>query len=226
MTINAAQSETQEVSQVAPKDNSSEMNLRKMARALEEEKAARIRLENQLQEHAERFKAPAKSEDDDYRSDEPYVDRRSLKKELSQFAQDFKKEASKEAQEYANKMIEQERQQNFVRSNPDFMQVMNDDTMLQKFVEKYPDMAEPLLEMPDNFARKKLVYQNIKALGINRPEAPKVSIQDKIDANRKSPYYQPSGGNTPPYSSQGDFSDAGMKNAYAKQQALIKGRRG
>ncbi len=226
MTINAAQSETQEVSQVAPKDNSSEMNLRKMARALEEEKTARIRLEHQLQEHAERFKAPAKSEDDDYRGDEPYVDRRSLKKELNQFAQDFKKEASREAQEYANKMIEQERQQNFVRSNPDFMQVMNDDTMLQKFVEKYPDMAEPLLEMPDNFARKKLVYQNIKALGINRPEAPKVSIQDKIDANRKSPYYQPSSGSTPPYASQGDFSDAGMKNAYAKQQALIKGRRG
>jgi hypothetical protein len=98
--------------------------------------------------------------------------------------------------------------------------------MIQKFAEKHPDMAEPMLEMPDNFARQKLLYQNIKALGLNKPSVATPSIQETIDRNRKSPYYQPSGGNTPPYASQGDFSQAGQKNAYSKMKELISNRRG
>ena len=44
--------------------------------------------------------------------------------------------------------------------------------------------------------------------------------QEKIDANRKSPYYQPSGVGAAPYASAGDFSDSGQKSAYAKMQEL------
>ena len=226
MTIASTPSETQEVSQVAPKDNSAEMNLRKLARTLEEERAGRIRLEQEIAQLRESSKKPSRDEDEDYRSDEPYIDEKRLERKLNKFAETFEKKVDQKAEEKAAMMIERERQQGFLRSNPDFAQIMNDETLLQKFVERFPDIADPLLEMPDNFARKKLVYQNIKALGINRPEAPKVSIQDKIDANRRSPYYQPSGGSTPPYAAQGDFSAGGQKNAYSKMQELIKGRRG
>ena len=74
--------------------------------------------------------------------------------------------------------------------------------------------------MPEGFERQKLVYENIKALGIDQPEQKGPSIQDKVDANRRGPSYQPTGVGSAPFSSQGDFSAAGMKNAYAKMQEL------
>jgi len=74
--------------------------------------------------------------------------------------------------------------------------------------------------MPEGFERQKLVYKNIKALGLNMPEVKQPTIQDKIDANKRSPYYQPSGVGTAPYASVGDFSSQGQKQAYAKMQEL------
>lgn len=226
MTINAAQSEAQEVSQAPVKENSAENNLRKMARALEEERSARISLEQKMQEHMERFKAPQKSQDDDYSSGDPYIDEKRLDRKLSAFAENFGKQVNQQAEEKAAMMIEKERQGNFLRANPDFAQILNDETLLQKFVQKHPEIAEPLLEMPDNFSRKKLVYQNIKALGLNRPEQPKNNIQDRIDANRTHPGYQPSGVGNPSYQSTADFSATGQKSAYDKMKAMIGNRRG
>jgi hypothetical protein len=74
--------------------------------------------------------------------------------------------------------------------------------------------------MPEGFDRQKLVYKNIKALGLHKPAIKEPSIQEKIDANRRSPYYQPSGVANAPYSTVGDFSTAGQKNAYQKMQEL------
>jgi hypothetical protein len=90
----------------------------------------------------------------------------------------------------------------------------------EKFAQKDPELAETILNMPDSFERQKLVYKSIKALGVHKPEVQAPSIQDKIDANRRSPYYQPSGPGSAPYQSQGDFSPAGQKNAYAKMKEL------
>ena len=90
----------------------------------------------------------------------------------------------------------------------------------QKLVDKDPELAETILEMPDTFERQKLVYKSIKSLGLHKPEESKESIQSKIDANRRTPYYQPSGVASAPYASQGDFSPAGQKNAYDKLKEL------
>ncbi len=92
--------------------------------------------------------------------------------------------------------------------------------MMQKLIEKDPDLAEAIVEMPDTFARQKLVYQAIKSIGLDRKEEPKQSIQKTIEANRQSAYYQPSGVGTAPYAAAGDYSPAGQKNAYAKLQEL------
>jgi len=83
-----------------------------------------------------------------------------------------------------------------------------------------PELAESILEMPEGFERQKLVYKNIKALGIHKPAMKEPSIQEKVDANRRSPYYQPSGVSTAPYSQVGDFSNTGQKQAYEKMQQL------
>jgi len=76
--------------------------------------------------------------------------------------------------------------------------------------------------MPEGFERQKLVYKNIKALGLHKAPEKQSTVQDKIDANRKSPYYQPTGVGSAPYSQVGDFSDNGHKLAYEKMQALKK----
>lgn len=199
-----------------------EYNFAQIRKQLEQEKAGRLAAEERLAQQ-EQKKTQVRDEDD--YSDEPYVDERRLNKKLAKFEETFDKKVDQRAEAIARSMVEQERQSSFLKANPDFNQILSPE-LLQKFVEKHPEMAEPMLEMPDNFARQKLLYQNIKALGLHRPAVPEVSIQQKIDQNRRSPYYQPSGGNTPPYASQGDFSEAGKKNAYAKQQELIRNRRG
>ncbi len=214
-------------SQEAPK--TAEYNFAQMRKKLEDEQKARQSAEDRLaqleQEKHQKFKASLPYKDDEDDDAEPYVDNKKLNKKFAQFEESFEKKVDARAEQKARSMIEQERQSAFLKQNPDFQQVLSPE-MLQKFVEKHPDIAEPMLDMPDNFSRQKLLYQNIKALGLNKPTPTGPSIQETIDKNRKSPYYQPSGGNTPPYASQGDFSPGGQKNAYAKMQELISNRRG
>lgn len=219
MTVDTTQNQVN-----STQESQKEVNMRNLGRQLEEERAARVQLQEELKKERESQSSKRFKDDDEDQSDEPYVDRKSLKRELSKFADVFEQKVDKKAEEKARSMIEQERQQNFLRSNPDFKEVLSPE-VIQKFAEKHPDHAEALLEMPDNFARQKLLYRAIKDLEVNKPPAPQQTIQQKIDANRKSPYYQPSGGSLPPYAGGGDFSDGGQKNAYSKMQELIKGRR-
>lgn len=212
-----------------PKTNNESANIAEMRRIIGDEKKARLAAEeraNQLEaEKQQKFKASLPYKDDDDDDSEPYVDSKKLNRKLAAFEQTFEKKVDAMAEQKARSMIEQERQNSFLKSNPDFQEVLSPE-MIKKFAEKHPDIAEPMLDMPDNFSRQKLLYQNIKALGLTRPTPVEPSIQQKIDANRKSPYYQPSGGNMPPYASQGDFSPNGQKNAYQKMQELITNRRG
>ena len=80
--------------------------------------------------------------------------------------------------------------------------------------------------MPEGFERQKLVYQNIKELGVDKPEQKQSTIQEKVDANRRSPFYQPTGVGTAPYATSGDFSQTGQKQAYAKMKELQARLRG
>jgi hypothetical protein len=112
---------------------------------------------------------------------------------------------------------EELKQEMWLENNPDFYDVLQH---AEKFAQKAPKLAETILRMPEGFERQKLVYQNIKELGINKPEQKQPSIQEKIDANRRSPYYQPSGVGSSPYSQVGDFSPTGQKNAYEKLKQL------
>lgn len=206
-----------------PTQKTPEYNFAQIRKQLEEANRARQAAEERAAQLEQSTRKPQVSEDED--DSEPYVDHKKLNKKLAQFEQTFEKKVDQMAESKARTMIEQERQSAFLRANPDFQQILSPE-MLQKFVEKHPDMAEPMLEMPDNFSRQKLLYQNIKALGLNKPEVKGPTVQETIDKNRKSPYYQPSGGNSPPYAAQGDFSSSGQKNAYAKMRELINGRRG
>ena len=157
------------------------------------------------------------TEDDD-NSDEPYVDHKRLNKKLAKFGEQTKQQTQSEIQKAVQTALHEERKNNWVKSNPDFYEVLQH---ADKLARKDPDLAESILEMPDRIRKtKKLVYKTIKAQGLHKPEVKQPSIQDKVDANRRSPYYQPVGVGSAPYQSVGDFSAGGQKNAYEKMQEL------
>lgn len=194
-----------------------ELNFRalqqKYEKQLEQERQARLELESRLNQ--------SKDVDDD-KDDEPYVDHRKLDKKLNKFGQATQGQIEKAMQQAKEAAKEELRQETWLENNPDFYDVMQ---LTQKFAEKAPGMAQTILKMPEGFERQKLVYQSIKELGLNKPEQKPPSIQEKIDANRRSPYYQPSGTATAPYASQGDFSPTGQKQAYEKLQELKRNLR-
>jgi len=156
-------------------------------------------------------------EDDNY--DEPYVDEKRLNRKLEKFEERFSKKVDEVADQKARSMIEQERNAQFLKQNPDFSQVLSPE-VIEKFANKHPEMAEPMLEMPDGFARQKLLYQAIKVSGVHKNAPPPPSIQETIEKNRRGAFYQPTGVGAAPYAGAGDFSETGQKTAYQKIQEL------
>jgi len=208
----------QENSIAEQKPNDKELNFRaleqKYQRQLEQERAARIEAERIAQE---RTKSAPKHDDDEDDDSEPYVDNKKLNKKLARFGEQTKQQTQTEINQAVQVALREERKNNWIKSNPDFQEVLQH---AEKLLEKDPDLAESILEMPEGFERQKLVYKNIKALGLHKPEVKPPSIQEKIEANRRSPYYQPSGIGTSPYSTASDYSQNGQKQAYAKMQEL------
>lgn len=202
-----------------PQDTSAQVSDKELNfRMLEAKYEKRLQEEVSRREAAERVaqdrSRPAEVEDDD---SEPYVDHKKLDKKLARFGQSTQSDIQR-AMEMAKASAKEElKQEMWLENNPDFYEVLKH---AEKFAQRAPKLAESILRMPDGFDRQKLVYQNIKELGVDKPEIKQQSIQEKVDANRKGPYYQPSGVGTAPYSSQGDFSQGGQKQAYEKMQQL------
>lgn len=200
-----------------------ESNFRLLDRRLKLEQEARKQAEDRANaaERAAQERArtsPLNIADDDDDDSEPYVDRRKLKKELNRFSEVSKQQIEKQIEERVQAAIEQEQRKTYLKENPDFNAVMTED-MLQKFSAAHPRLTENILRMPEGFDRQKLVYENIKAMGFDRPQAPKgSSIQDKVDANRKTPYYQPTGVGAPPFSSSETAGYATPKRDYSAQE--------
>jgi translation elongation factor P/translation initiation factor 5A len=222
-------SEESQVTQPEAKNDTIESNLSKQRkmyeRQLNDERLARQQAEERAaaaervaQEAAQRR---ASNYADDEEDNEPYVDNKKLDRKLQNFEKKLEEKIDQRAEAKASVMIEKERRSSYLKENADFDKVMNPDT-IEKFAAKHPRLAENILRMPEGFERNKLVYENIKALGVDQPEKQEASIQEKIDANKRSPYYQPSSVGAPPSSMAGDFSDSGQKSAYQKMQDLKK----
>ncbi len=198
---------------VENKQNDKEYNFRKLENQLNQERAARLELEKKLEER-NRQPVQQEIEEDD---DEPYVNKKRMENKFNSFEKKMEQRIDQRAEEKARGMMERDKQESWLRNNPDFYEVMQH---AEKFAEADPELAETILRMPEGFDRQKLVYKNIKALGINKPIAKQSTIQEKIDSNKRSPFYQPSGVGTSPYSSQADFSQGGQKQAYDKMKEL------
>jgi len=208
---------------VETQNNEKEMNFARIRQQLDRERQEKEQLAQRLEalERATKHKAPADDEDD---SDEPYVDVKRLDKKLNKFAAQMEQKIEEKAEQKARAMIDAQERNAYMKHNQDFQEVMAPD-VVEKFANTHPAIAETILRMPDGFERQKLVYETIKALGVNRPKTTEPTIQQKIDANRRSPYYQPSGVASSPYQTQGDFSPTAQKSSYEKMKELQKNLR-
>lgn len=213
MTDNAQENQ-QQVSAVSDK----ELNFRKAEAKYQQEigaeRARREELERKLNELTQKQQMPPEPEEDD---SDPYVDHRKLDKKLAKFGQSTQSEIQKAKQQAIFQAKEELKQEMFLENHPDFYQVLEH---AEKFAERSPKLAENILKMPAGFERQQLVYQTIKELGLHKDSPKEPSIQEKIDSNRRSPFYQPSGVGTAPYSSQSDYSQSGQEQAYNKMKEL------
>jgi hypothetical protein len=213
------------VAQEQPKPSDKELNFRKQEemyeRKLEQERQARMAAEEKVAQLAKKtFDQQAVPDDDDDDTDEPYVDRRRLEKRLGKVVKQVGNDTDTKIQNAVQQALAAERRTQWLKNNPDFNEVMSH---AQAFADRDPELAETILEMPDGFERQKLVYKNIKALGLHKPPEQKAPIQDRVDKNLRSPYYQPSNVGGPgyqTYATGGNVSPAEGKNAYAKMQEL------
>lgn len=208
---------------VENKPSDKELNFRALEAKLAQERAARLEAEKKAMEiermAQESQRRRQEQQDDDDNDDEPYIDKKRLQMFEKNFERRLEEKIEKKAEEKARKLLDQEKRDSWLRNNPDFYDIMQH---AEDFANHDPELAETILQMPEGFERQKLVYKNIKALGLHKPKVQEQTIQQKIDANRRSPYYQPSGISPAPYSNQGDFSASGQKNAYDKMQELKK----
>lgn len=192
-----------------------EINLGRMRAKYEQELAFERSKREEVERKMQEMSAPKQEEDDD--ESEPYVDHKKLTKKLNKFGQNTQSDI-KNAMQQAKEMAKEElKAEMFLENHSDFHQVLE---KAEQFAERHPKLAENILRMPAGFERQKLVYHTMKELGMDKPKAPEQTIQQKIDANRKAPYYQPSGVGASPYHSTSDFSQSGQKQAYDKMKEL------
>jgi gas vesicle protein len=214
----SAQVET--VATEQPKMSDKEFNFRqleaKYKNEIERERQSRQELEQKLQMLSQQQVQVHQDEEDD---SAPYVDNRKLEKKLARFGQSTQSEIQKAKEDAKREAKDELKQEMWLDSNPDFFDVLQH---ADKLAAANPRLADTILRMPDNFERKRLVYENIKMLNLHKPAPKEPSIQEKVDANRRSPYYVPSGIANAPYQSVGDFSDAGQKASYEKMQEMKK----
>ncbi len=203
--------------EIQEKNNSKEYNFSQLRKQLEKEREeSRLWKEKASLLEKEKLEKESSFEED---SEDMYVDGKKLHKKFSDFEGKVEKKINEIAERKARSLYEEQKEMEFLKNHPDFEQILQEG-VLKKFVEKFPEVAQPLTEMPHSFARQRLLYQNIKALGVHRPEEERKSIQDTVNKNLKGPFYRPSDVSASPYSAMGDFSSSGQKTAYEKMQEL------
>lgn len=198
------------------KPNDKEYNFRALEAKYERIVAQQREEKEQLLKQLEDFKQSQSHKEDDDDS-EPYVDTKRLYRTLDKFEKKVEDKIEKRSEERARRLLEEERKNAWLETNHDFYDVMQH---AEKLAQKAPELAKVILKMPEGFERQQLVYTNIKAMGLDKPDVKQPSIQDKVDANRRSPFYQPTGIGAAPYAAASDFSRSGQEQSYRKMQEL------
>lgn len=203
--------------------SNAELNFSRLRKQLETERQQNEELRSRLEQLErvqlvanERLSAPVDEEEE---SEDPYVDHKALKKKFSRWEQSLEQKIDQKAAQKAAELMEREKETQYIRSNPDFYDTMTPEK-IDEFAKKHPAIVDRLMQMPANFHRQALLFEQMKVLNNIKKEEAKPSIQETIDRNRRTPYYHPSSVGTAPYGNTGDFSAGGQKSAYQKMQEL------
>src|SRR2546429_4279944 len=120
MTDQATVNQTQE-----NKPSDKELNFRaleaKYQKQLDQERSARLEAERLVQEAL----AKKNQLDDDDDDNEPYVDKKRLKKHLNQFGEQFKQQTQQEINSAIHQAVSEDRKQRWIKDNPDFADVVS-----------------------------------------------------------------------------------------------------
>lgn len=205
-----------------PVSDKAQQNFARLEAAKQQERDARIRAEMEremLQKQIDELKlANQPKESDPLDGVEDYVD----KERLQLIRQKDKAAFQKEAEAIANRTYEarknEEDKKNFLpklRSKfDDYDQVMNESS-LAALEESSPAFLNSVLKISDDFERRLLTYEFIKAKGTKKVED-KPSIKERVEENQQNPYYVAPGSGTP---SAVEFD---VKSKSARDQAYEK----
>ena len=124
--------------------NDKEYNFAQIRQQLEREKQEK----NQLKEEVEKLKKMNSEnlggDDDDY--DEPYIDRKRLRKELGKVVEQTKAETDTKIEHMVTKALSEERKQAWLKEHPDFEEVVQH---AQKVEDHDPDLAK-MISVPSS----------------------------------------------------------------------------
>lgn len=179
---------------------------------------------DRIKAQSSKMRAPEFEEEDEV-DDEPYINRKGLKRVLSKLDQSIESRIDERIAAATKKALEEERQRNFVfqlkSEYRDFNDVVTAET-LEKLQATNPRMAAIIERMPDGYEKGQMVYETIKTMKLH--QKPETNVKERVEKNQQNPYYIPSTA-AGVVSSTGDFSEAGRKASYEKIQQLSKQRR-
>lgn len=203
-------------------------NFRRLEAARDAEKEARIRAEMEaefLRKQLDGMSQSSKIQENDPLDEiEDYIDKQTYKKIREKDREAYRKEADRLVEEKLKK-IEQEKEQKRheeeqKNSTPklrsqfsDYDEVMNEDNII-RLEQDNPTFLNAVLTIQDEYKRKYATYDYLKKAGYVAPKEP--SIKEKVEENRRNPYYFEPGSGTP------IAVDFDVKSPQARQQAYEK----
>lgn len=198
-----------------------ELNFRKLEQAREAEREARMRAEMQaemLKKEIESIKEMMKPpEKDPLDGIDDIVDPQILKAKFAKERETLAREAERIAKQTYERLEQEKNKSNFLQrlkqEHADFDQVMTENN-IAKLEETNPVFLKAVLQIPDEYERRKIAYEYIKSNQVRKEEKP--SIQEKVQENMTNPYYIPPGSGTPTAVDYDLHSPLARKQAYEK----------
>lgn len=208
---------------VEQKPDNKEFNFRRLEQSRDEEMRKRVEAEKEreyLKRELEQIKTMLQpKEEDPLASIDPY-DPKSVQAGISKTLEIERKKILKEAEEVVRQNLERTKKEDRVNSlryeHSDYDQVMNEQN-IAKLGDLQPELVESLLEVQDEYKRRKLAYQAIKKHIVAKPE-PRASIKEKVEENKANPYFIPASHGNPPVKG----IDFDMQSKDARKQAYEK----
>lgn len=234
MTVGVKDQEAAEPDVKASSDK--ELNFRKLeeARLREREEKMRLEMQNEtLQNELKEIKEYLKpKERDPFEDIDDYIEpevKKALVDKFNRFGSSFERKAEEIAEkkyQEIQRQKEEAEKKNFLpklqNEFNDFDQVMTEQNIME-IGEKDPTFLQTVLMVPDEYEKRKFLYQRIKA---NKSNAePEKTVQDRVRQNQKNPYHVPSSAS--PTSDAIDFdldSPGARESAYQKLRSAQRGK--